>query len=48
MKLAGYCRVSTENQKEECTIEIEHQALQEYSRAHQIALVEVFSDEGIS
>ncbi len=48
MKLIGYCRVSTENQKEEGTIEIQHSALQEFSEGEEYELVRVFSDEGVS
>ncbi len=48
MKLVGYCRVSTENQKEEGTVEIQRHALQDYARAHESELAEVFTDEGIS
>jgi site-specific DNA recombinase len=48
MKLVGYCRVSTENQKEEGTVEIQRQALQDYARMHEILLAELFTDEGIS
>ncbi|HBR22531.1 MAG TPA: hypothetical protein DD713_08230 [Nitrospiraceae bacterium] len=48
MRLIGYCRVSTENQKEEGTIEIQRQALIEYATAKGYNLVEIFSDNGIS
>ncbi len=48
LTLAGYCRVSTDNQKEEGTIEIQQKALVEYAKANRHELVEVFSDEGIS
>lgn len=48
MKLAGYCRVSTDNQKDEGTIEIQKQSLAEYARTHRHELVKVFCDEGIS
>jgi site-specific DNA recombinase len=47
-RLIGYARVSTDNQKEEGTIQIQHRALQEYSETNGYALVRVFSDEGIS
>ena len=48
MRLVGYCRVSTDNQKEEKTIEIQRQDLYEYVKARGYHLVEIFSDEGIS
>ncbi len=47
-KLVGYCRVSTDNQKEEGTIEIQKRALREYADDNNHELVKVFSDEGIS
>jgi site-specific DNA recombinase len=47
-KIAGYCRVSTENQKEEGTIAIQRAALKEYAEAKGYELVEVFSDDGVS
>ena len=48
MKFIGYCRVSTDNQKEEGTIEIQKEALLEHTRKNGFELVKVFSDEGIS
>ena len=48
MRLIGYCRVSTENQKEEGTIEIQKEALIEYAEANGYDLVQIFSDEGVS
>ena len=47
-KIVGYCRVSTENQKEEGTIEIQEHALIEYAKANDYELVTVFRDEGVS
>lgn len=47
-KLIGYCRVSTDNQKEEGTIEIQEHALSEYARANGYELVTIFKDEGLS
>lgn len=47
-RLIGYARVSTENQKDEGTIEIQLQALQDYATTHEIILDRVFTDEGIS
>lgn len=48
MRLVGYARVSTENQKEEGTIEIQRAALIEYAEAKSYDLVQIFSDNGIS
>jgi len=48
MRLIGYARVSTENQKEEGTIEIQHKALAEYAQKNGHTLVEIFSDNGLS
>ena len=48
MRLIGYARVSTENQKEEGTIEIQRAALIEYAEAKGYNLVQIFSDNGIS
>ena len=48
MKLIGYCRVSTDNQKEEGTIEIQKSALSEYGRNSGLELLRTFSDEGVS
>lgn len=47
-KLVGYCRVSTDNQKEERTIEIQENALKDYARVNGYELVKIFKDEGIS
>ncbi len=46
--VVGYCRVSTGNQKEERTIEIQQKALKEYAEAKGYELVKIFSDDGIS
>ena len=48
MKLIGYCRVSTDNQKEEGTIQIQKDALLEYARENDFELVKIFCDEGVS
>jgi len=48
MTLVGYARVSTENQKEAETIEIQRAALIEYAGAKGHNLVQIFSDNGIS
>jgi len=47
-KIIGYCRVSTDNQKEEGTIEIQEYALKEYAEANGYELVTIFKDEGVS
>ena len=47
-KLVGYCRVSTDSQKEEGTIEIQEKALKLYANNDNFELVKVFKDEGIS
>lgn len=48
MKLVGYCRVSTDNQKEEGTIKIQERALKEYVKKNNHELLEIFKDEGVS
>lgn len=47
-KLVGYCRVSTDNQKEEGTIEIQEKSLKGYVEKNSYELVKVFKDNGIS
>jgi site-specific DNA recombinase len=47
-KVIAYCRVSTANQKDEGTIEIQHNAIAEYVEKQGYDLVQTFSDEGIS
>lgn len=47
-KIIGYCRVSTDNQREEGTIDIQRQALREYAKDKGYELVEIFEDEGVS
>jgi site-specific DNA recombinase len=47
-KIIGYCRVSTDNQKDEGTIDLQRQALKEYADAKDYELVKVFEDEGVS
>jgi DNA invertase Pin-like site-specific DNA recombinase len=48
MKLIGYCRVSTDRQKEEGTIEIQEKALTEWCVKNGHELLQIFKDEGIS
>ncbi|MBA7550908.1 hypothetical protein ES705_43438 [subsurface metagenome] len=47
-KLVGYCRVSTDSQKEEGTIEIQEKALRQHSNKNNFELVKIFKDEGVS
>jgi site-specific DNA recombinase len=47
-QVIGYCRVSTENQKDEGTIDLQRQALIAYAEAKGFELVVIFEDEGIS
>jgi len=47
-KLVGYCRVSTDNQKEEGTIEIQEKSLKRYVEKNSYELVKVFKDNGVS
>lgn len=48
LRLVGYCRVSTENQKAEGTIEIQRQALKSYAEANGYELGDIYQDEGVS
>jgi len=48
LKVVAYCRVSTDNQKEEGTIELQRQALKEYAKTHGYEVVNFFEDEGVS
>jgi site-specific DNA recombinase len=48
MKLAGYCRVSTDNQKDDGTIQIQERALEEYCKKNNHELIAIYKDEGIS
>ncbi|MBA7585627.1 hypothetical protein ES708_27613 [subsurface metagenome] len=47
-KLVGYCRVSTEIQKDEKTILVQEQNIREYAKKNNFELVKIFSDEAIS
>jgi len=47
-KIIGYCRVSTDNQKEEGTIEIQEYALKEYAQKNGYDLITIFRDDGVS
>lgn len=48
IKVVGYCRVSTENQKEEGTIDIQRKSLSEYCLLNNYELIETFEDNGVS
>ena len=48
IRLVGYCRVSTDSQKEEGTIEIQEKALKEYVNKNNFEMVKIFKDEGVS
>jgi len=48
IRLVGYCRVSTDNQKEEGTIEIQVKALKQYGNKNNFELIKIFKDEGVS
>jgi len=47
-KIIAYCRVSTDNQKEEGTIELQVEAIKDYCKSRDLELVEIFKDEGVS
>ena len=47
-KIIGYCRVSTDNQKDEGTIDLQRQALREYAELKGYELIKTFEDEGVS
>ena len=44
-KLVGYCRVSTENQKEEGTIEIQEKELKKYADRNGHELLKIFDKD---
>ena len=48
MKAVAYCRVSTDKQKDEGTIQIQIEEIKNYCLDNKIQLVETFQDEGIS
>jgi site-specific DNA recombinase len=48
MKVIAYCRVSTENQKEEGTVNLQVNAIKEFCDKFGYELVSVFKDEGVS
>lgn len=48
IKAVAYCRVSTDNQKDEGTIGLQVDAIKDYCKTNNIDLIETFSDEGVS
>lgn len=47
-KFVGYCRVSTDNQREEKTIELQVNDLTVYADKNNIEVIEWFKDDGVS
>jgi len=47
-KLVAYCRTSTENQREEKTIELQVDTLNKYAQKHSMDIVKWFKDDGVS
>ena len=47
-KVVGYCRVSTNNQKEEGTIELQEKSIKKYAEKNNCELVKIFKDDGVS
>ncbi len=47
-KCIAYCRTSTDNQKEEKTIELQVEKLTEYAEQNNIEIVRWFKDDGVS
>jgi site-specific DNA recombinase len=48
LKVIAYCRVSTDNQKEEGTIGLQVDAIKEYCQKKGFDLVDTYKDEGVS
>ncbi len=48
LKLIGYCRVSTENQKEEGTIDLQIKDIKRFAENNNYELVNTFCDNGVS
>lgn len=48
LKLIGYCRVSTENQRDEGTIEHQVKDIEKYAEQNNYHLVKIFKDNGVS
>ena len=47
-RVIAYCRTSTENQKEEKTIQLQVESLKAYAQKHDYDIVEWFEDDGVS
>jgi site-specific DNA recombinase len=47
-KIVAYCRTSTENQKEEKTIDLQVESLTSYALMNEFEIVEWFKDDGVS
>lgn len=47
-KVVAYCRTSTENQRDEKTIELQVESLAKYASKHNMEVVEWFKDDGVS
>lgn len=47
-KVISYCRVSTDNQKKEGTINLQVEEIRDYCKKKKMSLVKVFSDDGVS
>lgn len=47
-KFIAYCRVSTENQKEEKTIQLQVESLKKYAEEKKFEITEWFEDDGVS
>ena len=47
-KIIGYCRVSTDTQRDNGTIEIQEMTIREYAKTNVYELIEIFKDEGFS
>lgn len=48
LRLVGYCRVSTANQRDAGTVEVQERDLEQYASANGHALVATFKDEAVS
>jgi site-specific DNA recombinase len=48
LKVIAYCRVSTDNQKEEGTINLQTDAITDFAKSKGFELVATFKDEGVS
>lgn len=48
LKVVAYCRVSTDNQKEEGTINLQIDNIKEYCQKQGFDLIDTFKDEGVS